>query len=434
MPTLEHRVLSIIVLFLVFQVQVAAQPDFFHPIQLSTAVNNGATWEQSISGDGTELFFASQRTGGEGNFDIWTATRDSMHEPWTNAENLGPLVNTSAMDGSPDISSDGLHLYFNSERSGGEGGRDLWYASRPTVNEPWSEAENLGSVINSRAFDAWPTISSDGNSLYFVTDRNISNELVVSQRASPSDPWGEPMSLGVAGGTPDISSDGLSLFFASSSKHGDISPIGGFDIWVMQRASTDDEFDAPMLLSDIINKSSDDFSPNISEDGLLFTYYSQGAVREVTAVWGDVNHSGVLDVGDIDLVTSAQGKSRPMFDLTEDREITSTDREVLIKELMNTYFGDANLDGEFNSRDLVEVSVAGEYEDGIAGNSGWAEGDWNGDGDFTTSDLVAAFEDGGYEQGPRVALNVVPEPSSILLITIATLGLMSNRRCGVTCL
>ena len=58
--------------------------------------------------------------------------------------------------------------------------------------------------------------------------------------------------------------------------------------------------------------------------------------------------------------------------------------------------GDANRDGIFNSSDLVLVLAAGEYEDGIAGNSTWEEGDWDGDGDFTSNDLVAALQAGSY--------------------------------------
>jgi hypothetical protein len=68
-------------------------------------------------------------------------------------------------------------------------------------------------------------------------------------------------------------------------------------------------------------------------------------------------------------------------------------------ELRTTY-GDANLDREFNSTDLVTVFAAGRYEDGIAGNATWAQGDWNCDGDFESGDLVLAFSTGAYEQGP----------------------------------
>lgn len=64
--------------------------------------------------------------------------------------------------------------------------------------------------------------------------------------------------------------------------------------------------------------------------------------------------------------------------------------------------GDANLNGIFNSEDFVIVFQAGEYEDGIAGNSGWAEGDWNCDGDFSSSDMVLAFVNGGYVAEARL--------------------------------
>ena len=76
---------------------------------------------------------------------------------------------------------------------------------------------------------------------------------------------------------------------------------------------------------------------------------------------------------------------------------------------MNTYVGDSNLDGEFNSSDFVVVFTAGKYESGEAAT--YAEGDWNGDMLFNSSDFVAAFGQGGYERGPKPA--AVPEPSSM---------------------
>ena len=76
---------------------------------------------------------------------------------------------------------------------------------------------------------------------------------------------------------------------------------------------------------------------------------------------------------------------------------------TLIVDILNTTFGDSNLDGIFNSTDLVQVFRAGENEDGIDGNSTWAEGDWNCDGDFGTADLVIAFQRGGYSPLARPA-------------------------------
>ena len=57
------------------------------------------------------------------------------------------------------------------------------------------------------------------------------------------------------------------------------------------------------------------------------------------------------------------------------------DRQVAVEPTPPFRLGHANRDGVFNSSDLVAISVAGEYEDGIPGNSTWEEGDWNGDGD-----------------------------------------------------
>ena len=63
--------------------------------------------------------------------------------------------------------------------------------------------------------------------------------------------------------------------------------------------------------------------------------------------------------------------------------------------------GDANIDGGFNSTDLVEVLANGEYEDTVVSNSTWSEGDWNNDLEFDSADLVAAW--------PRVATKPLPQ-------------------------
>jgi hypothetical protein len=78
------------------------------------------------------------------------------------------------------------------------------------------------------------------------------------------------------------------------------------------------------------------------------------------------------------------------------------DHRVWVDELKHTWFGGANLDGEFNSEDLVQVLAANKYEaterdcfGNIINPASWTEGDWNADGEFTSSDLVVALADGG---------------------------------------
>jgi hypothetical protein len=92
----------------------------------STASQRGI----SVRFDGHEVFFMSSRSGGSGGFDLWTATRKSVLDPWSAPTNLGPLVNSVAGDFDPHIASDRATLYFSSNRTGGVGGDDLYVTTR----------------------------------------------------------------------------------------------------------------------------------------------------------------------------------------------------------------------------------------------------------------------------------------------------------------
>src|SRR5690606_35368910 len=98
---------------------------------------------------------------------------------------------------------------------------------------------------------------------------------------------------------------------------------------------------------------------------------------------------------------SAAGTNLGAFDLNGDALVNEGDVRVWIRDLFNSWVGDANLDGQFNSSDLVDVLASGTYETNLP--SVWTTGDFTGDGRTTSSDLVAALADGGYEMGPRAA-------------------------------
>lgn len=148
-------------------------------------------------------------------------------------------------------------------------------------------------------------------------------------------------------------------------------------------------------------------------------------------VVGDFNNDQLLDDTDIDALSRANmlGVDLPMFDLNEDANVNQGDRITWVEDLRNTYFGDANLDGEFNSSDLVQVFERNEFEDGIPLNSRWASGDWNGDREFDSQDLILAFQRPGYELGPRAS--AVPEPTGstpLVVLAICTLATIQRRR------
>jgi hypothetical protein len=143
---------------------------------------------------------------------------------------------------------------------------------------------------------------------------------------------------------------------------------------------------------------------------------------------GDFNQNGVLDGPDIDDLTgrAAAGTHLPAYDLNGDSLVDTRDVVVWIKDLFGSWIGDANLDGQFDSSDLVDVLASGTYE--VDSAAVWTTGDFNGDGRTNSSDLVASLADGGYELGPRPALASVPEPGSATLGTVATLWVLHRRR------
>jgi hypothetical protein len=111
---------------------------------------------------------------------------------------------------------------------------------------------------------------------------------------------------------------------------------------------------------------------------------------------GDVNQDGQINSTDVDLVCSAIRTADRQYDFNADGATNEDDIDFLVRSILRTTAGDANVDGIFNSTDLIQVFQRGEYEDGIAGNSVWSDGDWNCDGEFDSGDLVAAFQAGSY--------------------------------------
>ncbi|MCA9216363.1 MAG: trypsin-like peptidase domain-containing protein [Planctomycetales bacterium] len=154
---------------------------------------------------------------------------------------------------------------------------------------------------------------------------------------------------------------------------------------------------------------------------------------------GDFDNNGKLTQNDIDLLTGVvlSGVDPPSFDLNNDGDVNQEDRRVWVEELAFTFFGDSNLDRQFNSADLVVVFQNATYEDDIAGNGNWLAGDWNGDREFDSSDLVAAFQSAAYEHGPRTpggggngngGAIIVPEPDVARWLLFVVLVSLARRR------
>jgi hypothetical protein len=144
---------------------------------------------------------------------------------------------------------------------------------------------------------------------------------------------------------------------------------------------------------------------------------------------GDFNGNGQLDAADIDILSQhiSVETNDASHDLTGDELVNGDDLNYWVKELRGSWHGDANLDGEFNSGDLVTVFQAGRFETGESAT--WAQGDWNADRFFNTSDIITAFEAGGYDAGMQPAVHAVPEPASMALLAFGMVGLVRIHAC-----
>ncbi len=119
-----------------------------------------------LTADMRSLVFASDRDGGFGGSDIWAAEA-LFDEGFSAPYNLGSDINSPAVESGPALSSDGVFLFFASDRPGGQGGTDIW-ASLDSGG--WSDAINLSSV-NSPTDDLDPDFRADGQFLYFSSER-----------------------------------------------------------------------------------------------------------------------------------------------------------------------------------------------------------------------------------------------------------------------
>jgi len=187
---------------------------------------------------------------------------------WDVPEEISKTINTPNNEGTCSISADGRTLVLTAcNRPDSYGGCDL-YISRKQGND-WSSPQNLGETINSRSWESQPSLSADGRTLYFASDRRGGQGKldVWYSVLKNKDIWSEPKNLGAAINTPDddnapfIHANGRTLFFASNGHPG----MGGFDIFLSQKIDT--AWSAPKNIGYPINTQTDQVALYISANG-----------------------------------------------------------------------------------------------------------------------------------------------------------------------
>ncbi len=178
----------------------------------------------SISIDNKHLYFAMMRMEGglQPNCDLYVS--DFNGEYWSDIRKVSPLINDPKYwDSQPSISADGNSLYFASDRPGGFGGIDLYVSKKDMTTGQWTAPQNLGPMVNTAGDEKTPFIHSDSETLYFSSTGHFGfgeyDIFYVRQNAKGE--WMEPENIGspINGSTDDtgffVSSDAKTGYFFS---------------------------------------------------------------------------------------------------------------------------------------------------------------------------------------------------------------------------
>ena len=239
--------------------QSEKQPIFTRKI-IAGPVPNPAGFEfiPTVTADGLTMIYSStSNAGGVGNEDMWMATRSSIDEPFGSPVNL-TAINSTEFDDVGSLSADGLTLYFGSNRSGENW--DIYTATRPSINGSFTDAQKLPGVINTDLIENSPRVTADGLAMvYQVANRETrEREIRLATRGSINDEFGNSIQLDLADTTgsfwPSISADRLLL--VTADQPGTDWPNraggeGGEDIWVATRANVGEPFSEPQNPDDV---------------------------------------------------------------------------------------------------------------------------------------------------------------------------------------
>ena len=258
-----------------FAMEGIKHPLDIHPVPLPPVINAFALQYFPVLTADENTIFYTRRNGFSfsDDEDIVMSKRDSTGQ-WTTPISISPNINSDFNEGTCTISADGRILIFTTcEGRKGYGSCDLYISTR--IGDSWSDPKNLGPNINTRAWESQPSLSADGRTLYFISDRGdgIGKRDIWMSEVDEEGKWKKAWNLGPQVNTSDeevspfIHVNGTSLFFASKGYPG----FGGFDIYKTEKTS--DGWSKPKNIGYPINNHNDQVSLFISANGKT-GYYS----------------------------------------------------------------------------------------------------------------------------------------------------------------
>ncbi|MEZ4986029.1 MAG: OmpA family protein [Saprospiraceae bacterium] len=185
---------------------------------INSPLNEGA---QSISADGQLLFFTGcNRPDTYGSCDLYYIRRDGNQ--WGNIHHAATPLNSAYKDTQPSLSANADELWFASDRPGGQGGMDIWY-SRRRPDGYWENPINAGSTINTPGNEEAPFLHADGQTLYFMSDGHPGLgdfDLFLSKRHNgqwlPPQNIGYPINTAATEGALVVSTDGQTAYYTTN--------------------------------------------------------------------------------------------------------------------------------------------------------------------------------------------------------------------------
>jgi len=255
-----------------FRKNLVGNPVSYNPVNLGTGINTAADeYINALSADGSGLFF-TRRVKNEAS--IIKEFNEDFYYAVVNGDSAGNAVQLNYPPGKENdagalcISPDGRLLFFTAcFRPDSYGSCDLYYSEKK--GDAWSTAKNMGAHINSDLWDAQPSISPDGKTLYFASNRkgSLGSSDIWKTERTPDGGWSKPVNLGVPVNTidaemaPFIHYDNTTLYFSSYGHPG----LGGADLY--RSVCKNRAWTQPENLGFPINSSADELILVVNPEG-----------------------------------------------------------------------------------------------------------------------------------------------------------------------